>query len=283
MAPSCSKAVVGDTVIDVAPLEVISLQRLLENDENERGRLEHAATSLGFFYVDLRGSQQYLNDVGQLYTTTERYFTQPHEYLTRDFHENDEFRGYKGGKNWGSLEIPRDDIFDQNKPLPPAFQLDSATVKRFIGSSHEMAHTILGQLSKSLWPGSEAWLEEKHRIGEKSKSSLKVYRGPALARRVDVGDNTHTDGGSLTLLYTNKWGTQVELPWNKEWAWIEAKPEHAIVNVGDTLQALSGGKLYSCRHRVSQPVDGFEERWAVTYFFRPEDGTQLAPLRIVSH
>ncbi|KAK6529515.1 hypothetical protein TWF281_008686 [Arthrobotrys megalospora] len=278
MASSCRKAVVSNVTIDVAPLETISLQLLLADDENERIKLYDAARSLGFFYVDVRHFNQYLADVEQLYSTTEKYFAQSEEDLLRDFWEDDEFRGYKGGKNWGSLEILRDDIVSGEVPLPAAVQPDSATVQRFISFSHKTVETILGQLSKSIWPGSECRLEDKHRTTKPNDSSLKVYRGPSLEHLSDVRDNTHTDGGSLTLLYTDKWGTQIELPWNKEWAWVEAKPGHAIVTVGDTLQSLSGGRLYSCRHRVSQPVDGFEDRWAVTYFFRPENGTPLVSL-----
>ncbi|KAK6335012.1 hypothetical protein TWF718_010454 [Orbilia javanica] len=278
MAPICKKAVVGNVTIDVAPLETISLELLLRGDERERMKLYAAAGSLGFFYLDVSDSEKHLTDVERLYSITENYFTQPEQELLKDIRENDEFRGYKGGKNWGSLEILRDDVNFSEELLPPIIQADSATVESFISTSHEIVHLLLAQLSKSLWPNSEKHLQDKHRATERNNSSLKVYRGPSLERRADVGDNTHTDGGSLTLLYTDKWGTQIELPWSKEWAWVEAKPGHAIVTVGDTLQALSGGRLYSCPHRVSQPVDGFEERWAVTYFFRPENNVSLVPL-----
>ncbi|KAK6340592.1 hypothetical protein TWF696_008918 [Orbilia brochopaga] len=278
MAPLTEKAFVGGTEIDVAPLEVISLKLLLEDDQNERVKLHQAAQSLGFFYVDVSDSKEYLADVEQLYSTTERYFTQPEEAKLRDFMAMDEFRGYKGGKNWGSLEILRDDVLHDKVSLPTVVQPDAATVQHFIEFSHDMVHTLIASLSKTLWPDSAKNLGDVHRANEPSNSSLKVYRGPMLESLADVGDNTHTDGGTLTLLYTDKWGTQIELPWNKEWAWVGAKPGCAIVNVGDTLQTLSGGKLHSCRHRVSQPVAGFQERWAITYFFRPENGVTLATL-----
>ncbi|KAF3906008.1 hypothetical protein ABW21_db0204705 [Orbilia brochopaga] len=277
MTPVTRKALIGDTEIDVAPLEVISLKRLLDFDENERLKLYHAAQSLGFFYVDVSDSTEHVADVERLYSTTERYFTQSEDAKLRDFVENDEFRGYKGGKNWGSLEIPRDDVRSQVS-LPLVVQPDAATIQRFMAFSHDMVYAIISSLSKSLWSDSAKNLVEKHRPNEPSNSSLKVYRGPMLENLVDVGDNTHTDGGTLTVLYTDKWGTQIELPWNKKWAWVEAKPGHAILTVGDTLQALSGGRLHSCPHRVSQPVAGFEERWAITYFFRPENDTTLATL-----
>ena len=91
----------------------------------------------------------------------------------------------------------------------------------------------------------------------------------------EFGDGTHTDGGTLTLLYCDQLATQVELPWGKKWAWVEPKPGHAIVNVGDSLQALSGGRIHSPRHRVSLPAERYEE---VLYFLRPEHGTSLTAL-----
>ncbi|KAJ6262571.1 Oxidoreductase vrtI [Drechslerella dactyloides] len=278
MPAAATKAVVENTEIDVAPLEVINLKLLLEDDEAERLKLHHAASSLGFFYIDARNSTEYVADVEQMYSITERYFMQTEEAKLRDYVEFDEFRGYKGGKNWGSLEILRDDILHNKVSLPNVVQPDTATIHGFISFSHEIVHTIIASLSKSLWPDSKKSLKDKHRPHEPNNSSLKVYRGPMLENLADVGDNTHTDGGTLTLLFTDKWGTQIELPWNKEWAWVEARPGHAIVTVGDTLQALSSGKFHSCRHRVSQPVAGFEERWAVTYFFRPENDTAMAPM-----
>ncbi|KAK6510654.1 hypothetical protein TWF506_009756 [Arthrobotrys conoides] len=278
MVLPCRKTTVGNIEINVAPLETVSLRLLLQDDENECTKLYRAARVLGFFYLDVSDSESYLADVERLYSITERYFAQSEEDLMKDFRADDEFRGFKGGKNWGSLEILRDDVTSSEVPLPVKIQPDSTTVQRFISASHDIVYVILHQLSGSLWPGSRNHFENKHHPTKQNNSSLKVYRGPALARLSDVGDNSHTDGGSLTLLYTDKWGTQIELPWSKEWAWVEAKPGHAIVNIGDTLQTLSGGRLYSCRHRVSQPVDGFEERWAVTYFLRPENGTSLVPL-----
>ncbi|KAF3912444.1 hypothetical protein ABW20_dc0102909 [Dactylellina cionopaga] len=258
------KAIVGDTEIDVAVLEVIDLKLLLENNESERLKLHGASQSPGFFYVDLKDSEEYFTDVNQLYSITERYFTQPEEVKLKDFVEDDAFRG--------------NDLDNKEIWLPLAIQPDAPTVRRFISQSHEVGYAIISQLSKSLWPDSMTRLEDKHRLTKLSKSSLKVYRGPTLENLADVSDNSHTDEGTLTFLYTDKWGTQIKNPRTGEWAWVEAKPGHAIVNVGDTLQALSGGKFNSCLHRVSQPVAGFEERWVVSYFFRPEDDTTLAPL-----
>lgn len=160
--------------------------------------------------------------------------------------------------------------------LPDALHLNAAALKRFMTFSHHICQTLLTRLSTSLWPNSPTdRLSEKHRPTSTSNSSLKIYQGPTIAKASDFPENKHTDEGTLTLLYSDQWGTQIQLPWNKQWAWIEPKAGHAIVNVADALQALTGGRLHSCLHRVSQVEDGVGERWVVTYFLRPELGAAL--------
>lgn len=88
------KVVVGDTEVDIAPLEVISFKKLLEKDEQEVLKLYKAAQSPGFFHLDVRDSEQYVADLLQMYDITEKYFCEPEEVKMRDFVKDDEFRGW---------------------------------------------------------------------------------------------------------------------------------------------------------------------------------------------
>lgn len=98
-----------------------------------------------------------------------------------------------------------------------------------------------------------------------------------LEKLADVGDNKHTDGGTLTFFYADKWGTQIQLRGgdDEQWAWVEPKEGLILVNVGDSLQKWSGERLRSCVHRVTQVADGFQERWVASYFLRPHQGASL--------
>lgn len=65
----------------------------------------------------------------------------------------------------------------------------------------------------------------------------------------------------------------LEHPETHRWGFVEPKRECALVNVADSLQALSppgSKKLHSCRHRVTQPGDGVRKRYFVAYFMRPD-------------
>lgn len=93
--------------------------------------------------------------------------------------------------------------------------------------------------------------------------------------RVDqsIGHQQHTDIGSLTLLFSEQWGLQVQRPGTEAWEFIEPRVGHAVINVGDSLRFASGDKLYSCIHRVV-PVDTPEPRYSIAYFLRPEDNVE---------
>lgn len=120
-----------------------------------------------------------------------------------------------------------------------------------------------------LQPG--ARLEELHREREPSKSLLGLLSYPAQdANSKGLGLHKHTDTGSLTLLFSEQWGLQVLL--NEGWHYVEPRPGHAIVNVGDMLRFLSGQRFHSCVHRVMPITERQEEqRYSIIFFLRTED------------
>lgn len=127
-----------------------------------------------------------------------------------------------------------------------------------------------------------------------------LFYGPTKNTRAEVPDNQHTDEGTLTLMFCEDWSVQLCLPEpkpkleggeqeegkqgkeaevgegdkeegnNKKWVFVPPKHGCAIVNVADGLQRASGGRFVSCRHRVTQPVDGMvRRRWFVVVYLRP--------------
>lgn len=82
-------------------------------------------------------------------------------------------------------------------------------------------------------------------------------------------DTTHTDGGSITLLWCEKWASMMQTKETKEWLWVDPKPDCVLVNVANYLQDQAGLRVHSPVHKVSQPFDGEENRYFVSYFLRP--------------
>ncbi|KAJ7814527.1 hypothetical protein B0H14DRAFT_2850356 [Mycena olivaceomarginata] len=90
----------------------------------------------------------------------------------------------------------------------------------------------------------------------------------------------HTDLGSVSFLYSQPIaGLQILSP-DGEWRYIRHYPEHIIVNLGDSLEFLTGGLLKAVPHRVMEPPSDQRhlDRLGIFYFvpFLPE--VPLCPL-----
>ena len=129
---------------------------------------------------------------------------------------------------------------------------------------------MLSCLSDALQLDDASRFENSNRDDRPSDSALQLIYAPTKRKRADVGDTTHTDSGTLTILFCDQWGIMIEHPETKVWGFAEPKPGCALVNVADFLQSMSGNKLHSCRHRVSQPVEGFQRRHYVVSYLRPD-------------
>ncbi|MCJ1267557.1 hypothetical protein MMC22_007442 [Lobaria immixta] len=272
-----------------APLLIIDFARLLRHDTFEVNRLVEACKTHGFFYLDLQGveteSQPMLADRQSLLLTAKNYFSQAEEIKLRD-DRNDPTYGYKRtGTIAGASENKVDgvetmkvspvEIIHTDSNLPVVVKENFSLFKRFVSESHVVVTTLLENLSNALGLQPGARFEELHREGEPSQTILGLLRYPKQdADAKGLGLHKHTDGGSLTFLFAEQWGLQVLLAGG--WHYVEPRPGHAIVNVGDTLRFLSGQKFRSCVHRVLPVTERQEEdRYSIIYFLRAEDNAVL--------
>jgi isopenicillin N synthase-like dioxygenase len=136
--------------------------------------------------------------------------------------------------------------------------------------SHCITQTLLSCLSDAMKLDDDARFEKCNRDDKPSNTALKLVYEPTQANLADVVENKHTDGGTLTLLFGEQWGLQMEMPDTKEWAFVEPRARQAVINVADSLDLLSGKRLHSCLHRVTQPFGGFLKRYYIVYLLRPE-------------
>ena len=148
----------------------------------------------------------------------------------------------------------------------------------FVATSNFLLKTILDCISDSLSLKGLERLDTYHRDDSASESTLYCLHyppAPAIQRK-DVGQNMHTDIGTLTLLFAMQWGLQVLSPTSNSWEYVEPRPGHAIINVGDTLRFLSKRRLRSALHRVL-PIEGLQngDRYSIAYFLRAGDNTEF--------
>lgn len=125
--------------------------------------------------------------------------------------------------------------------------------------------------------------EHYHRSDCTSTTTSVLQRYPHrddLDKDVSVGHFTHTDTGSITILFNTEWGLQVHSPDSETWKWIPPHPDFAVVNIGDSLKFMSNQKLKSALHRVIPAHDKWTSgpRFAMIFFLRANDDAEFVDL-----
>ncbi len=109
---------------------------------------------------------------------------------------------------------------------------------------------------------------------------LKIIRYPAQPRGADTGQGVgmHHDSGLVSfVLQDDVGGLQVAL--DGELVEATPKPGTYVMNLGEMLQAATGGYLRATKHRVQSPPSG-RERLSVAYFFHPRLDSVFAPIAL---
>lgn len=147
-----------------------------------------------------------------------------------------------------------------------------------------MATLILSRLSSSLGLENASRLENLHRSDRPSTSTavLQHYSSQGdLPADTSTGHFAHTDTGSVTILFNTEWGLQVCNPYSDDWQYIPpAQGSRAIVNIGDTIKFMTGGRLKSCLHRVVPCLDRWPggSRYSVIFFLRANNHVEFEDL-----
>ena len=151
-------------------------------------------------------------------------------------------------------------------------------LRKFCAAVSRSIRLILSALSTSLQLRAGERLEEMHRTHLQSPDIIRLLKYSAFpASEKGASHVAHTDLGSLTFLFTEQLGLQVNRSPGELWEPVEPRPGYATVNIGDSLSMLSGGLFKSCCHRVAPPNAGGprEERYSFAYLCRAEDHIKL--------
>ncbi|KAI9054019.1 hypothetical protein LZ554_002961 [Drepanopeziza brunnea f. sp. 'monogermtubi'] len=280
-------------VIPVALLPTISAADLATPTGQQQ--LQQAATTLGFFYLDLMSSQpgilegMVLRELEAVYALADDYFRQPDAVKRQDLRRDippgqSQDLGYQASACDESFEISSDEMAadHDNFSLPPILEPGRVPVRAFGVACHMLCLAMLRGLSPDLLAC--------HRAGQPSASGLKFIAEPSLETAAEVGDYRHTDSGTLTMLLCREWGLQMQLPPSVDnnnnndrysgqfetetWAFIPPRQHCVVVNVADALEELSEHRFRSPVHRVTQPLDGRAQRYYLAYFLRPESAVR---------
>lgn len=170
------------------------------------------------------------------------------------------------------LQISRREFLKGSVDIATSVSSQSGCFFSFIDNAHAITVMILSRLSSELGLTLPSRFEAHHDDAGPSTSTLGLLRYPKHDKNTassNVGHNKHTDVGSLTFLLARQWGLQYLSLATQRWEFIEPRPGHAIINVGDSLRFLSGGELASVVHRVVPLRQTQEEdRYSIAYFLR---------------
>ncbi|KAM5437371.1 hypothetical protein McanCB49686_000261 [Microsporum canis] len=277
-----------------AILEVISLDKLMSNEAATVSKLLAACTDTGFFYLDCTDWKDGLsaNQIKRLFQTSKALYDLAREeknvWVADHNHAEDMIVGYKdAGMGSGPVEGKKDGfegfmIFEHplgcvsdptTMAAPGPLQAEGSLLQANVSVLRDIGLLILTSLSQSLDLTGESSFTSTHRKGEASTTALGLlkYLPYGTAEDIGVGHIAHTDAGSLSFVFTDVPGLQVAMPGTDEWAYITPREGHAIVNVGDSLQFLSRGRLRSSLHRVVPHPDALNRtKYTIVYLMRPE-------------
>ncbi|KIW14364.1 hypothetical protein PV08_07146 [Exophiala spinifera] len=284
-----------------APIAEISSRKLLAKDLETTAAVWKACQTYGFFYLDMTDSDQgckLVADAEQLYGLSKETFALPFQEKDKyDFRRRKSFFGYKPSgsvKKTDTSQRPdtteffnvgKDCLFDvaPSNPYPDIIQNARPLLRDFCKGAHEMAMEILRTLARAADEDEEIFVN-LNRFEESSGDHIRLtLKRPSDEKKSEIGLPSHTDFGSVTILFNWLGGLQIEsrTPGRiGEWEYVKPVPGKAIINLGDAMVSFSNGALKSAKHRVveSPGAQAGIERVSVVYFVRPTHHSLMKPV-----
>jgi len=265
-------------VIDVSSLLNISASHdEVRNTVSEIGR---ACRDVGFFYAKNHNIPSSM--IHQLFTEAEIFFSQAQEKKDK-YAQNPTLkkRGYFniGADIQGDLKEAYDCmptwekqdsydvlngqelIYDTNLPQTHEFK---ATVLNYFKYALSLSYSILQAFQMDLKVEPNFFRERFN----KPSTLLRLLHYPPTEQGC-IGNNEHTDYGSITILaQDNVGGLQIKQRNDSQWVNVAPIPDTLIINVGDMLARLTNDDYKATPHRVIRETSN-KSRYSVPFFLEP--------------
>ncbi|KAK4486498.1 hypothetical protein RD792_009181 [Penstemon davidsonii] len=148
--------------------------------------------------------------------------------------------------------------------------LSNAIIK-YMKAQEELGRIILKMLAHGLGLTSDFFTRN---LTEKEAVMIRVNRYPPcpLPEKC-LGLGSHSDPHTLTILLQDEIGGLQVLKDDDQWFGIRPVPNSFIVNIGDTLEAWTNGRLKSVVHRAV--LNKESHRLSIAYFISPASTTVI--------
>ncbi|KAH8910541.1 Clavaminate synthase-like protein [Coniochaeta sp. PMI_546] len=284
-----------------APIARISSSQLLSSDPAASAAVLQASQTYGFFYLDLRDSEagrSLISESERLLALARASFEELSPEEKNGYHllKGVSLFGYKAAgtvKQTDASRRPDSTEFWNvgkdhmhgivpSRPYPDVIAREGELFRGFMARAHGMGMVVCRALETGL--GLERGeLEGLNRFDMPSGDHVRLTRKKAVQDRGSVGLPSHTDFGSVTILFNWLGGLQIEGRTEGregEWEWVVPVEGHAVVNLGDAMVTFTNGALKSAKHRVvpAPGEQGLHDRYSVVYFVRPHNDALMKPL-----
>jgi isopenicillin N synthase-like dioxygenase len=145
-------------------------------------------------------------------------------------------------------------------------------------------HDVMRELALSLLPAWAYAMEQDEAefstLFDPPSTILRLLHYPAHERPREsgvYGIAPHTDYGFMTILAQDEIGGLELCPVDEDWQAVPAIADTFVVNTGDTVPLLTGGRFASTRHRVVN-TSATESRYSVPFFLDPSFNATIKPL-----
>lgn len=298
-AADASNAATAALAIEEADLPVVDLSPLLVEDAGDAeidavaSAIGAAAETTGFFYISGHGVTDEM--IQAAYAASRAFHYSPRDYKMRYYVGlSTNHRGYSGPDEMHILGKPEQknhhEAFDLSFDAPgdhpdclagyrmtgpnpwpdlPGFK---TAVKGYYDSIFAVGYKMMSAIERYLDVEPSSILQ--HITAPTSQLRLLHYlENDAGADENNVGIGAHSDFECFTILHQGGPGLQV-MGTDDRWRRARQIPGTFIVNIGDCLEAWTGGVFKSTQHRV--PNTGVE-RWSMPLFFGLDYHTVVKP------
>ncbi|KAK5127776.1 hypothetical protein LTR85_004892 [Meristemomyces frigidus] len=263
---------------------IIDFRTVDEDPKAVAAEILDAAQNWGFLVLKGHGVPQ--EDVDHMFATSSSFFNEPKEAKSEKW-MNTKQQGYDYKESvFGCTEgMCFGSIADANLTcdnLPSWWNSERRQeAEAFRSKCNELSTKLLKVFALAMGLDQEHFATA-HMSGKEPGNVLRLIRYPVLTDPVDpsfprLGE--HTDWGTLTLLFTNSPGLEVQRPGGDGWVPAPVIEDAVIVNIADGLALWTGGLLKSTKHRLSwESLPMNQSRHSIAYFVNADAD---APLRVL--
>ena len=264
--------------LPTAPIARISSRKLLDGDDEEGKRVLEACQTYGFFYLDLTDSPEGENLVDEaeqlLELSKEAFKPSVEEKMQFHLQKGVSLFGYKAAgtvKNTDKdlrpdttefFNISKDHMHDivPTRSYPPIIMAHRDLLKAFTKNAHECGMQVLRTLETQLGLAPNTFVDLNTFAKPAGDHCRLTRKFPHSTDANAIGLPSHTDFGSVTVLFNWLGGLQIESrSAGREGQWEYVKPlrGHAVINLGTldyenkTLQFFADSDT-RCRRRHGQ-------------------------------